>query len=278
MHQGKARLTATFFCLILLMAFLPSGTARIGTTRIEDLMTALAVLLLALYVFLTVFLVILLLSWRDISAKEEAYDGFLRRFLTMLAPLVASVILYFFVLPRLPAPLSNTSASQETILGPVEAPSIVPLRPVETRAGGEAGSYYAYGLAALGILAMGLALLTLVRELVKIGRKRAVKRSLQAFDSRLEEEGLDLFSNPRDAVIELYKKAVLWLEVLGNPYKESWTHWEHAARVSYRRQAYVTLAKLFEKAKYAPERITREDAKRAYELYMAIRGEENEIH
>lgn len=107
-------------------------------------------------------------------------------------------------------------------------------------------------------------------------KKKKLKEKLEAFDRKLQEEGIEFIGDPRDIVVKLYKNAILWLEVLGIPYKESWTHWEHAQHVKYKHDAYVELARLFEKAKYAPEKVTMGDAKRAYELYLRIKGDENE--
>jgi len=89
--------------------------------------------------------------------------------------------------------------------------------------------------------------------------------------------GLERFKDPREAIVEIYKNAVLWLEGLGIPYRESWTHWEHAEHVRYMHEVFVELARLFEKAKYAPERVSWDDAKRALEIYNRLRGKANEI-
>lgn len=80
-----------------------------------------------------------------------------------------------------------------------------------------------------------------------------------------------MFKNPRDAVVGIYKNAVLWLEALNLPYKESWTHWEHAGHVRYMHETFARLTALFEKAKYAPEKVTWDDAARALEAYRRMR-------
>ncbi|NJE08423.1 DUF4129 domain-containing protein [Thermococcus sp. M39] len=129
-----------------------------------------------------------------------------------------------------------------------------------------------------GIISVALIYLSIAfyRDLSTKRRIKKLKEEVQEFDRRLKEEGISFIGDPKDIVIKLYKNAVLWLEILGIPYRESWTHWEHAERVKYKHDAYVELARLFEKAKYAPEKVTMGDAKRAYELYLTIKGEEHE--
>ena len=105
-----------------------------------------------------------------------------------------------------------------------------------------------------------------------IRRRRAeLKKRAKEFDERLESLGLEMFENPRDAVVGIYKNAVLWLEYLGFPYQESWTHWEHADHVRYMHDSFVELTRLFEKARYAPEKVSWEDARRALEVYRVLR-------
>jgi len=106
---------------------------------------------------------------------------------------------------------------------------------------------------------------------VKRRRKELMARALQ-FDRKLDGDGLAMFSTPTEAVVGIYKNAVLWLEARGVPYSESWTHWEHAGHVKYMHDAFVGLTRLFEKAKYAPEKVTWDDAKEALELYRQIKG------
>ena len=107
-------------------------------------------------------------------------------------------------------------------------------------------------------------------------RKKKVQKAVE-FDKKLDELGLEKFSDPKEAIVEIYKNAVLWLEGLGIPYRESWTHWEHAEHVKYMHDAFVELTKLFEKAKYAPERLDWRDAKKALEVYNRLRGKAREL-
>ncbi|WP_297510212.1 DUF4129 domain-containing protein [Thermococcus sp.] len=110
----------------------------------------------------------------------------------------------------------------------------------------------------------------------ELERKRKVERAM-AFDRKLDELGLERFSNPKEAVVEIYKNAVLWLEGLGVPYRESWTHWEHAEHVRYMHEAFEELTRLFEKARYAPEVLGWDDAYRALEIYNRLRGKAREL-
>ncbi|ADT84880.1 hypothetical protein TERMP_01905 [Thermococcus barophilus MP] len=133
-----------------------------------------------------------------------------------------------------------------------------------------------YGV--FGVVSATLVYLSMVfyKDLSAKRKIKKLKKEVQEFDKRLKEEGISFIGDPKDIVVKLYKNAVIWLEILGIPYRESWTHWEHAKRVRYKHDAYVELARLFEKAKYAPEKVTMEDAKRAYELYLIIKGEGHE--
>ena len=110
----------------------------------------------------------------------------------------------------------------------------------------------------------------------EVRRKKKIKMAIE-FDRKLDELGLERFSDPKEAIVEIYKNAVLWLEGLGVPYRESWTHWEHAEHVKYMHDAFVELTKLFEKAKYAPERLSWSDAERALEVYNRLRGKAREL-
>jgi len=110
----------------------------------------------------------------------------------------------------------------------------------------------------------------------EVRRKKKIEKAIE-FDRKLDELGLERFSDPKEAIVEIYKNAVLWLEGLGVPYRESWTHWEHAEHVKYMHEAFVELTRLFEKAKYAPERLSWSDAERALEVYNRLRGKAREL-
>ena len=110
----------------------------------------------------------------------------------------------------------------------------------------------------------------------ELKRKKRIERAIE-FDRKLDELGLERFSNPKEAIVEIYKNAVLWLEGLGIPYRESWTHWEHAEHVRYMHDAFVELTRLFEKAKYASERLSWSDAEKALGVYNKLRGKAREV-
>ncbi|WP_052696201.1 DUF4129 domain-containing protein [Palaeococcus ferrophilus] len=130
-------------------------------------------------------------------------------------------------------------------------------------------------VAAIGAVLVGVLVYTAfkMREAMRV---RKIREELESFERRMEEGDFDLNRDPREVVVESYRKAVLYFDMIGVPYRESWTHWEHYGVVKYRRDAFRELTLLFEKAKYAPEKVTTEDARRAYALYRRIRGEGNE--
>lgn len=139
------------------------------------------------------------------------------------------------------------------------------------------GSIYLYALFGVLVALLAYVAVRFYLDLRTARERRKLKEMVKKFDKKLEEEGISFLGDPNEIVIKLYKNAVIWLKLLGIPYRESWTHWEHAERVKYKHEAYVALAKLFEKAKYAPEKVTMEDARRAYDLYMRIKGDVNEV-
>ncbi len=137
-------------------------------------------------------------------------------------------------------------------------------------------AFYLYVLfAILAAVALYMAFM-FYRDMLAKRRIKRLKEKMKVIDARLRAEGIDFLGDPDEVVVKLYKNAIIWLEILGIPYKKSWTHWEHAERVKYRHDAFVELTKLFEKAKYAPEKVTKEDAYKAYELYLKIKGDEHE--
>lgn len=126
---------------------------------------------------------------------------------------------------------------------------------------------YAVFLVAIAVFAY-VAVVQYRGLLWKKGGREEMRLKAELFDKKLDDLGLDAFENPREAIVGIYRNAVLWLEYLGiPPYEESWTHWEHARHVKYMHDAFVELTRLFEKAKYAPpEKITWKDAERVLEV------------
>jgi len=113
--------------------------------------------------------------------------------------------------------------------------------------------------------------------LLVITAKRREKRERVPFEVRFEPEMTydTIEGTPAERVIRMYRNVVAGLILKGYPYQRSWTHWEHAERVSYMREAFMELTRVFEKAKYAPQKVTWEDAERALETYRKMRGELN---
>jgi hypothetical protein len=127
-------------------------------------------------------------------------------------------------------------------------------------------------LIVLSIVLFAVFAIRYYRVLALRRKRKHMMEKAREFDRKLDEIGLELFKDPREAVVGIYKNAVLWLEALGIPYQESWTHWEHAEHVRLTHETFVALTRLFEKAEYAPEKVTWEDAKKALELYSKMKG------
>jgi hypothetical protein len=137
-------------------------------------------------------------------------------------------------------------------------------------------TYLLYGSFVLFVVGAAYFVTVYYRDALKKRERKEMRSRAELFDRKVEELGLDMFSDPREAVVGIYKNTVLWLEVLGLPYRESWTHWEHVRNVTVFRESFIGLTRLFEKAKYAPEKVTWEDAERALELYRRMRRALNE--
>ncbi|RLF91142.1 hypothetical protein DRN82_02625 [Thermococci archaeon] len=264
------KLELLFFILLLIgMGLIGSGVhSQWRTFSLEILVDILVVV----YIFLGVLLLFLALSVRDKDLIRKSKEASIK-FREILLLLTSSILVafYFLLIAKLLPYLKSLRNLKEVSNVTMTNATVIPPSLLHQK---YSSPILFYLPVLLLIFVFVLGLINTTSELREVRKKREVKKHLQEFDKKLEEKGLDLFSNPREAVIELYKKAVLWLEMLGIPYKESWTHWEHAEKVMYKRKAYVELARLFEKAKYAPEKVTLEDAKRAYRLYMVIKGEE----
>ncbi|NJE76695.1 DUF4129 domain-containing protein [Thermococcus sp. ES12] len=137
--------------------------------------------------------------------------------------------------------------------------------------------YLLYIVLLFAIAVFAYLAVTQYRTYMRRKEREEMKLRAELFDRKLDELGLEMFDNPREAIVGIYKNAVLWLDYLGIPYRESWTHWEHAERVKYMHDAFVELTRLFEKAKYAPEKITWDDAKKALEVYRGMRRGVDEV-
>ncbi|ASJ17363.1 hypothetical protein A3L04_09915 [Thermococcus chitonophagus] len=266
----RARIVLLFI-VILAMIGLIRGTAHSEWGSLSADVILEAIVFIYIFAAIVAFIFLILIREKDIE-REDMYNWkFSLKELILYGLSFVMVMVYFFIITKGLKLLAKSPKNETSTRVAVGGTSPTLFRPpVMSKPVPTLISYIPIILLLTITVFLGLEVIRGVRTITK---KRQVKRTLTDFDIKLQEKGLDLFSNPREAVIELYKKAVLWLEVLGIPYKESWTHWEHAEKVAYKRRAYVELARLFEKAKYAPDKVTYEDAEKAYKLYQVIKGE-----
>ncbi|WP_010479521.1 DUF4129 domain-containing protein [Thermococcus zilligii] len=280
----RARVLTIMAIILTLMTLTFNHTARSSDSKTSESGPAVWSLLLSLAVVMSIVVIILLLlSWEDIKLKrkdlyrENVFSHLVRSALVIMLALLA----IYFISKSSPAPFMNRTTDTPEGTGNVgiPRPSNVPIGN-STTGGGWAHSTawnntvwigYAAGIALIvmpAVFAIGY-----YREVMKRRAKKRIREKAEAFDRKLEDTGLGMFPDPREAVVGIYKNAVLWLEYLGLPYKESWTHWEHVEHTKYRKEAFLALTRLFEKAKYAPERVTWEDAEEALKAYREIRGD-----
>ncbi|WP_231833715.1 DUF4129 domain-containing protein [Pyrococcus horikoshii] len=265
----KLKILITFIGILFILGLMLGAefNNKSGSERILELFLTLFIFG---YIFIAMlFLLLAILNMEKIKGRHSKAGPLGNIILIVVSSLMLAT--YFLVIIKLLPHLGRVKEIANTSQIPPQNPLVIPS--TFTRKGTELGLAF-YVPVIIFMIALFLLSVSASKSISTIAEKRRIKKELQKFDASLEERGIDMFSNPREAVIELYKKAVLWLEVLGIPYRESWTHWEHASKVTYKRKAYVELAKLFEKAKYAPEKVTINDAERAYKLYMVIKGEE----
>jgi len=85
---------------------------------------------------------------------------------------------------------------------------------------------------------------------------------------------VEIFGNPREAIIRAYRNAVVFLTKKGFPYRESWTHREHETYVAPRLGASATslssLTYLFEIAKYSRKKVNKSDVSAAMKYYEEL--------
>lgn len=228
-----------------------------------------------------IFILVILLGQEDFVASKRlsSYNYSTLKWViysAVAAILAFSPLIYYVYKKPLPPPV-NTTVNKTLINGTYHVSYYnKSLGQPTGRFAVSNPSLYLYGLFAVFAIAASYTAFVFYRDMLAKRRIKRLRKKAEAFDMRLREEGIDFLGDPDEAVVKLYKNAVLWLEILGIPYRESWTHWEHADRVRYKHEAFVELTKLFEKARYAPEKVTGEDAYRAHELYMIIRGDDGE--
>ncbi|MDV3103788.1 DUF4129 domain-containing protein [Thermococcus waiotapuensis] len=281
----RVRALTIMAIILTLMTLTFNHTARSSDSKTSESGPAVWPLLLSLAVIMSIVVIILLLlSWEDIKLKrkdlyrENVFSHLVRNALVIMLALLA----IYFISKSSPAhspinPINNTPEGTGNI--GIPQPSNVSIGN-STIEGGWAHNTawnntvwigYAAGIALIVMLAVFA--IGYYREVMKRRAKKRIREKAKAFDRKLEDTGLGMFPDPREAVVGIYKNAVLWLEYLGLPYKESWTHWEHVEHTKYRKEAFLALTRLFEKAKYAPERVTWEDAEEALKAYKEIRGD-----
>jgi len=278
----RVKIATLFGLVIAFMTLLMNYSAETGQLEKHPLGTSMWTITKGLFVLDVIGLIVaalVLMSWRDIPHKrivntDENYT------LGWLLMLVGGIVaLYFFASRQkgehITIILNNTSnITNGTALAnyhPLNAHGFGNVTNT-TATGSIPPDYLLYTgfiIIALGFIYFGV---VYYRDALKKRKRKEMREKALKFDRKVEELGLDAFSDPKEAVVRIYKNAVLWLEVLGIPYSESWTHWEHVEHVNIFRKAFTTLTRLFEKAKYAPERVTWEDAKRALEVYRRMRG------
>lgn len=282
----KAKIATLFGLVIAFMTLLMNYSAETGELEKHPLGMSIWTITKGLAVLDAIGLIVValvIMSWRDVPHKRvfNTDDNYAVGWLLML--LGGIVALYFFTSrqkgERITLVLNNTSNTTNVTAPanyhPLNAHGFENVTNT-TATGSIPPDYLLYAgfiLIALGFVYFGV---LYYRDALKKRKRKEMRERALKFDRKVEELGLEAFSDPREAVVGIYKNAVLWLEVLGIPYKESWTHWEHVEHVNVFKETFTTLTRLFEKAKYAPERVTWEDAERALEVYQRMRGVINE--
>jgi len=274
----RTKALAVMLGILFLMALLFHPTVRRGEIERSNSSPTVWSIIISLTSIVSMMIVLLLfLSWRDIPSKrKDLYKD--RKIVTRMLAFFIMALLFGAVLQILaggvqPLPRNATANNTTTTTGVVGTPQSYNVTPHHAKGGGTSSFPvwigYTIGVAFLIFLVIWGA--NYYREMIRRRKRKAIKLKAEAFDRKLQEEGLEAFDNPRDAIVGIYKNAVLWLEYLGIPYKESWTHWEHAEKVGFRKETFIELTRLFEKAKYAPEKVTWEDAEMALNAYREMR-------
>lgn len=240
------------------------------------------VLILIVAVVLIILGIEVLLMWRDPFARFQ-YQGKPILYYVIWALAGSGVLIvagYFQKAVESGRMMLNSTSNSTTVNGSLIPPSPVYYNNTTQAIQGREplpSQYLLYAVLVLVVVLFGYTTLMVYRDALRRRERKEMKMRAEFFDRKLDELGLEMFENPREAVVGIYKNAVLWLEYLGVPYEESWTHWEHAERVRYMHDAFIELTRLFEKAKYAPEKITWDDAKRALDVYWEMRRGVDEV-
>jgi len=288
----KAKFVALLTITVMLMSFLMKSHSFSAPHKKNPQPADMFTTLVIVGVFAgLIMIVVLALYFRDIPGSKKRFerdDSFtLRHFMvSFLFGLVLSVLFkLFFTGPNVAKRFTNETSNCTPVNGLALNCTVPSVGPLSTSGNNSGLEYFSSPVAThlwmvflvpvlFAFIYLGYHYYRLGREELK--RKKKIERAIE-FDRKLDELGLERFSNPKEAIVEIYKNAVLWLEGLGIPYRESWTHWEHAEHVKYMHEAFVELTRLFEKAKYAPERLGWGDAERALEVYKRLRGKAREV-
>jgi len=278
----RIKFAAVSMFLFVLMVLMFNGSSVTSPSSGSSPAQWSGVLMLIVAVVLIILGIEVLLTWRDPFVRFK-YQGkplyyYIIWALSGIGMLVVAT--YFRKAVESGRVMMNSTSNNTSVNGSVVPPSPVYYNnTTQIAPTGEPlpSQYLLYLLLLLALAAFGYTTVMIYRDALRRRRRKKIKMRAEFFDRKLEELGLDMFNDPREAIVGIYKNAVLWLEYLGIPYRESWTHWEHAERVKYMHDAFVELTRLFEKAKYAPEKLTWGDAEKALEVYRKMRRGINEI-
>ncbi len=272
------------FSLMMLMATQNATTSDLSRGSSAPWAGVFLIVLAIVGLFLIVGV---LLGWRDPFRRLDSEGtGFLARYIMItVGGLGIALVLYLIQTNSSPGfPSNNTTALNGSVNGspPLQSTTQSPAYynntpPASTFGRSLPSQYILYAVLLVAIAVFAYLAVIQYRDYLRKKERREMKLRAELFDKKLDELGLEMFENPREAIVGIYKNAVLWLSYLGVPYEESWTHWEHVRHVEYMHDAFIELTRLFEKAKYAPEKITWEDAERALEVYRTMRRGVNEV-
>ncbi|ASI99356.1 DUF4129 domain-containing protein [Thermococcus celer] len=278
----RAKLLILFGLLFSLMTLMINHSATTSEVHQRGEAPWAGVLLEVLAIVGLFILLGLFLEWRDPFRRDD-WGGFgLSTYLPLViaGALVGLIFLGLWSPSPSPFPPNNTSGLVNLSSAPPNF-SRPPTYHNDTRLAGAGLSlpfrYILYAVFLVAIAVFAYVAVVQYRGLLWKKGREEMRLKAELFDKKLDDLGLDAFENPREAIVGIYRNAVLWLEYLGIPYEESWTHWEHARHVKYMHDAFVELTRLFEKAKYAPEKITWKDAERVLEVYRTMRRGVDEV-
>ncbi|ASA78469.1 DUF4129 domain-containing protein [Thermococcus sp. 5-4] len=278
----RVKLLALSGLLFSLMALMINYSAATSETSRGSPAQWAGVLVMILAIVGLFVIVGVFLGWKDPFQRLDS--GGLALFIRyiMLALGFSGLVLVMYLIRENAAvkiPSNNSTALNASVNGsaPVQTPGHYNGTQLAPTRQSLPSQYILYAVLLIGIVVFSYLAAVQYRTYLRKKERREMRLRAELFDRKLDELGLGMFENPREAVVGIYKNAVLWLEYLGMPYQESWTHWEHAEHVKYMHDAFVELTRLFEKAKYAPEKITWDDARRALEVYREMRRGVDEV-